>query len=146
MKKTLLLSAAVLLGVAVTGAALATPRLFDDRFARWADHDRSEGGSASTGERFRLADRDHRRRHEARERHREHHDDDEDDDDDDRRDGARGRDRTGPSGTIAPIDRADRTDPIPPTDPNSPRGATAPTQAPADGLFRSRTRPRVEVN
>ena len=121
MKKTLLLSAAVVLGLAATGAALATPRLLEDQFARWSDHDRGEGASAATGERFRVADRDHRRREEARGHHRKHHDDDDDDDH-----GRRGGDRAGRPGVTGP------------TDPAAP--------VPDNGLFQGKARPKVEVN
>ena len=120
MKKTLLLSAAVVLGLAATGAAFATPHLLEDRVARWVDHDRDEGASAATGERFRVADRDHRRREEARGHHRKHHDDD----DDDR--GRRGGDRAGRPGVTGP------------TDPAAP--------VPDNGLFQGKARPKVEVN
>lgn len=121
MKKTLLLSAALLVGLAATGAAVATPRLLEEHFARWSDHDRGEGASVSAGERFRVADRDHRRREEGRGHHRKHHDDD--DDDDDR---GRGGDRAGRPGVAGP------------TDPNAP--------VPDNGLFQGKARPKVEVN
>jgi hypothetical protein len=125
MKKTLLLSAALVLGVAATGAALATPRLLEDRFAGWIDHDRDHGPAVSAGERFRVADRDHRRKHESRDHHRKHHDDDDDDDDDDDH-GGRGGGRAG------------RPDVTGPSDPAAP--------VPDNGLFQGKARPKVEVN
>ena len=126
MKKTLLLSAALLLGAAATGAALAAPHLLEDRFAQWGDHDRGDGASAASGERFRVADRDNRRKHESRDHRRKHHDDDDDDDDHDRRGGDRGRDGAGRPGVTGP------------TDPAAP--------VPDNGLFQGKARPKVEVN
>lgn len=126
MKKPLLLAAALLLGTStIAGVALATPRSVEDAFARWVGHDRDGGPSVAEHERFRLADRDHRRRDESRGRHREHHDDDDDDDDDDH-----GRGRGG--------DRAGRPGMTGPTDPNAP--------VPDNGLFQGKARPKVEVN
>jgi hypothetical protein len=127
MKKPLLLAtAALVLGTSVAGVALATPRLLEDRFAREMGSDDGDRATVSAGERFRVADREHRRRHEAREHRRGHDDDDDedDDDDDDRRGGERGR--TGRPGMTGP------------TDPNAP--------VPDNGLFQGKARPKVEVN
>lgn len=122
MKKSLLLAtAALVLGTSVAGVAFATPHLLEERLARVIGGD-DAGSAVSAGKRFRVADRDHRRREEARRHHRDHHDDDDDDDDDDR--GGRGRaDRPGVTG---------------PTDPATP--------VPDNGLFQGKARPKVEVN
>ena len=123
MKKPLLLATvALVLGTSVAGAAFATPHLLEDRFARLVGGD-DDGSTVSTGERFRVAERDHRRREEARRHHRDH-DDDDDDDDDDRGDRGRGR--------------ADRPAVTGPSDPATP--------VPDNGLFQGKARPKVEVN
>ncbi|MDK9698102.1 MAG: hypothetical protein OEL76_17135 [Siculibacillus sp.] len=118
MKKILLLTTALLVGAIATGAALATPRLLEDHIVRWSDRD--DDSAVSDSERFHVADRDHRRRHESRERRREHHDDDEDDDD------RGGRGRAGRPGMTGPSDPA--------------------APVPDNGLFRGKVRPKVEVN
>jgi hypothetical protein len=120
-KPVLLATAALLLGTSVAGVALATPRLLEDRFALEIGNG-DERSALTAGERFRVADSDHRRREEARGRQGKHDDDDDDDDDDDQ--GGRGRaDRPGVTG---------------PTDPATP--------VTDNGLFQGKTRPKVEVN
>jgi hypothetical protein len=128
MKKSLLLAtAALVLGTTAAGVALATPHLLEERFARVIGGD-DAGSAVSAGERFRVADRDHRRREEARRHHRKHHDDDDDDDDDDDEDdrGDRGRGRADGPGVTGPSDPA--------------------TPVPDNGLFQGKARPKVEVN
>lgn len=128
MKTSLLLAtAALLVGGTAVGAALATPRILQERFA--AEIGADERPSLSPTERIRLAGSDHRRRHEARERHRKHHDDD-DDDDDDGDDRGRSGERRG--------ERGARPSVTGPTDPAAP--------VPDNGLFQGKARPKVEVN
>ena len=128
MKKPLILATALLVGTAAVGAALATPRLLEERFGHDIGREADDRASVSADERFRVADRDHRRRHEAREHHRKHHDDDDDDDDDDDRGrgGDRGRERAGRPGVTGPV------------------GPDVPV--PDNGLFQGKARPKVEVN
>ena len=125
MKTPLLLAAtALVLGTSAAGIALATPRLLDQRFAAGIEDGTGGRPPATVSDRFRLADRDHHRRHEARDHRRGHDADDEDGDEGDghRRGGDRDG-RAGPAGSI---------------DPNAP--------VPENGLFQGKARPKVEVN